>query len=75
MAKDLVHYMVKMSPLSPGDLLLLVDTVEAMTSRMSEDLRTIPTIDQRRVVVTEVVQVVKIRLFLCISQTAKANLL
>ncbi len=74
MAKDLVHYMVKMSPLSPGDLLLLVDTVEAMTSRMSEDLRTIPTIDQRRVVVTEIVQV-GIRLFLCISQTAKANLL
>lgn len=56
-AKDLAHFAASNGPLNPGDLLLLIDTVESMTARMEADLKTIPTIDQRRVVITQVVQV------------------
>ena len=56
-ANDLTHYTSSFRPLSPGDLLLLIDTIEVMTSRMKNDLGTIPTLDQRRAVITEVVQV------------------
>ena len=56
-ANDLTHYTASFRPLSPGDLLLLIDTIEVMTSRMKNDLSTIPTLDQRRAVITEVVQV------------------
>lgn len=53
----MTHYTSSFRPLSPGDLLLLIDTIEVMTSRMKNDLGTIPTLDQRRAVITEVVQV------------------
>ena len=56
-ANDLTHYTASFRPLSPGDLLLLIDTIEVMTTRMKNDLGTIPTLDQRRAVITEVVQV------------------
>ena len=56
-ANDLAHYTSSFGPLSPGDLLLLIDTIEVMTLRMKDDLNTIPTLDQRRAVITEVVQV------------------
>ena len=56
-ANDLAHYTSNFGPLLPGDLLLLIDTIESMTSRMRDDLRTIPTLDQRRAVITQVVQV------------------
>ena len=56
-AHDLAHYTSNFGPLLPGDLLLLIDTIESMTSRMRDDLRTIPTLDQKRAVITQVVQV------------------
>ena len=56
-ANDLAHYTANFGPLRPGDLLLLIDTIESMTSRMRDDLKTIPTMDQRRAVITQVVQV------------------
>ena len=56
-ANDLAHYTANFGPLRPGDLLLLIDTIESMTSRMRMDLKTIPTVDQRRAVITQVVQV------------------
>ena len=59
MAHDLAHYTSNFGPLLPGDLLLLIDTIESMTSRMRDDLRTIPTLDQKRAVITQVVQVTK----------------
>ena len=58
-AHDLAHYTSNFGPLLPGDLLLLIDTIESMTSRMRDDLRTIPTLDQKRAVITQVVQVTK----------------
>ena len=60
MANDLAHYTANFGPLRPGDLLLLIDTIESMTSRMRMDLKTIPTVDQRRAVITQVVQVCSI---------------
>ena len=56
-ANDLAHYTANFGPLRPGDLLLLIDTIEKMTTRMRIDLKTIPTVDQRRAVITQVVQV------------------
>ena len=56
-ANDLAHYTANLGPLRPGDLLLLIDTIESMSTRMRLDLKTIPTVDQRRAVITQVVQV------------------
>ena len=56
-ANDLAHYTANFGPLRPGDLLLLIDTIESMSARMRLDLKTIPTVDQRRAVITQVVQV------------------
>lgn len=58
LAKDLAHFAASNS-LNPGDLLLLIDTIESLSVRMEQDLKTIPTIDQRRVVITQVVQVIE----------------
>ena len=60
-ANDLAHYTANFGPLRPGDLLLLIDTIDSMTSRMRDDLKTIPTADQRRAVITQVVQVMDVR--------------
>ena len=69
-ANDLAHYTANFGPLRPGDLLLLIDTIEKMTTRMRIDLKTIPTVDQRRAVITQVVQVCQFFFILLLSVMA-----
>jgi hypothetical protein len=72
-ANDLAHYTSSLGPLTSGDLLLLIDTVEVMTTRMRSDLKTIPTMDQRRTVVVEVVQVRLVGYYVHIGLVALHN--
>ena len=37
-----------------GDILVILDTVEAVTDQLRSELETIPTLDQRRALVTQV---------------------
>ena len=55
LTSDMAHYSSSSANvLYAGDILVILDTVEAVTDQLRSELETVPTLDQRRALVTQV---------------------